>query len=99
MTHSSCCRCCGDSHSRRRVMPRTARLSNRVEEMEYRTKTIQLAGTVSQTAIAVSAANQPRIKYRLLRIWIERSREGNAAARLPRGRCEAVARQRLEAAF
>ena len=26
-------------------------------------------------------------------------REGNAATRLPRGRCEAVARQRLEAAF
>jgi len=90
-------------------MPRTARLSNRARRrlcavctawMRWSTaRPIQLAGTVSQTAIAVSAANQPRIKYRLLRIWIERSRDGNVTTRLPRGRCEAVARQRLEAAF
>jgi hypothetical protein len=60
---------------------------------------IQLAGTVSQTTIAVSAANQPRVKHRLFRIWIKRSREGNVTTRLPRGRCEAAARQRLEAAF
>ena len=90
-------------------MPRTARLSNRARRrlcavctawMRWRTaRPIQLAGTVSQTAIAVSAANQPRVKHRLFRIWIKRSREGNVTTRLPRGRCEAVARQRLEAAF
>ena len=44
---------------------------------------IQLAGTVSQTTIAVSAANQPRVKHRLFRIWIKRSREGNVTTRLP----------------
>jgi hypothetical protein len=90
-------------------MPRTARLSNRARRrlcaactawMRWSAaRPIQLAGTVSQTTIAVSAANQPRVKHRLFRIWIKRSREGNVTTRLPRGRCEAVARQGLEAAF
>src|SRR5882724_1196280 len=90
-------------------MPRIARFSNharrrlcavRSARNTCRTaRPTELAATVSQTVMAVSAADQPGVKHRLFRVWIKRTDEGNVAGCLPRCGCKAVARQDLEAAF